>query len=125
MTSTVNKQESVYVKGYGNVTRQEVANMDAVGVAELQMFVDAQCGKLVNIAERDLEAKLNKEATGKTRIVYSNTISGKVDMLVISIGNTTELTNMSKTDMLSKAVRLNAKVSHLTRHMYAQCRGVG
>lgn len=120
---TNNKQESVYVKGYGNVTRQDVANMDGVSIAELQMFVDAQCGKLVKVAEKDLEDKLNTEATGKTRVMYADTIYGKVDMLIVTMTSTTELTGMTKTDMLSKAVRLNAQVSHLTRHMYAQCRG--
>lgn len=110
------------IKGYGSVSQADVANMNAVDLAELEVFVNKEEREKVDkIRAWQIDVLTNVEAF--TTIFFSKR-GNMVDMVIVDLRKQTNvyLNNMSIDDLISKANRLNAKIMCTTHQVLERVR---
>ena len=97
----------VMIPNYGEVSPEEVANMNPVDIAELQVFMDTtDLGNAVHLTKL-----LTAKPFNMTNVYYAPIALGRVNMLKIPISlkePVEYLSNMTVQDMLSKCTRWDA-----------------
>lgn len=102
--------DKVKIPNYGEVSHEEVANMNPVDIAELDVFVHSSAMEELNNSVH-LTKLLLAEPFNKVNVYYAPIAMGRVNMLKVSLDFNEPavfLSNMTVQDMLSKCTRWKA-----------------